>query len=60
MDRDVVDLTVGIAVIAAALSVLCVLVFWSHRAIERIARGRSGSAREIARTLGGEEEDGER
>ena len=49
MDVDVINLTVGIAVIAASLGLLVFLVLWSRRTIERIARSKSRSARQIAR-----------
>ena len=51
MDRDTLDLWVGLVVIATALSLLTVLVFWSRRTIERIARTKSRSAREITKDL---------
>lgn len=52
MDPDVIDLTVGISLIAASLALLVSLVLWSRRTIERIARSKSRSAREIARLRG--------
>lgn len=51
MDRDTLDVWVGLAVIATALLLLTLLVFWSRRTIERIARTQSRSAREISKDL---------
>ncbi len=51
MDKDTLDLTVGLIVAGVALGLVTVLVFLSRRTIERIARSKSRSAREIARTL---------
>jgi len=45
---------IGIAIIACSLVVLIYLTFWSRRTIERIARGRGRSAREIQKELGDE------
>jgi len=42
---------IGCLVIAASLGVLVYLVFRSRRTIERIARSRGRSAREISREL---------
>ena len=47
------DLTIGCIVIAGALGVLVGLVWWSRRTIDRIARSRSSSAREILKELRG-------
>lgn len=51
MDKDTLDVWIGLVVIAVALGVLTVLVFWSRRTIERIARSKSRSAREITKDL---------
>ena len=50
MDADII---IGLVVGAVALSVLTGLVFWSRRAIGRIADGGSRTAREILRELRG-------
>ena len=49
MSRDVIDLTVGVAIMVVSLGLVVFLVLWSRRRIERIARSKSRSAREIAR-----------
>jgi len=46
-----VNLIIGGIVIALSLGVLAVLVLWSRRRIERIARMESRSARQISREL---------
>jgi len=46
MDMDV---AVGVVVIAVAICTISVLVFWSRRAINRIASDGFGSARKIVR-----------
>lgn len=46
------DALVGIIVIAASLVVLTVLVLWSRRRIERIARKGYDTARAIEKDLG--------
>jgi len=45
------NLIVGAIVIALSLATLAVLVLWSRRRIERIARMESRSARQISREL---------
>ena len=47
------DLVIGFTVGGAALAVLTVLVAWCRQRIERIARGKAGTAREILRDLHG-------
>ena len=42
---------IGIVVLFVALTTLIWLVLWSRRAINRIARGDAGSAREIEKVL---------
>jgi hypothetical protein len=51
MDTETI---VGCVVIVASLGLLTYLVLWSRRAINRIARSRSRSAREIDRELRGD------
>ena len=51
MDREVL---IGFAVVAGALGLIVYLVVWSRRTIERIARKRLGSAREILRDINGD------
>ena len=46
MDMDV---AIGVFVVAAAICSIGVLVFWSRRAINRIASDGFGSARKIVR-----------
>ena len=46
------DILLGILVVAASLGCLTCLVLWSRRRINRIARGRFGSARTLERELG--------
>ena len=43
------DALLGCLVTAGALGLLTVLVLWSRRTIDRIARGGFGSVREIER-----------
>ena len=50
MDGEVV---IGFAVVAGALGVIVYLVLWSQRSIDRIARRRLGSAREILKDRNG-------
>ena len=45
---------IGFAVVAAALGAITWLVFWSRRTIDRIARNRLASAREILKDLKGD------
>ena len=42
---------IGCAAVVGALGVIVFLTLWSHRTIERIARGEGRSAREITREL---------
>ena len=51
MDPDAFDVMIGLIVMALSLATLLLLVFWSRRRIERIARTESRSAREIARDM---------
>jgi hypothetical protein len=51
IDKDTLDRTSGIVLIVVALGLVTVLVLYSRRIIERIARSKSRSAREIARDL---------
>lgn len=51
MDPDDLDVMIGLIVMALSLAVLLLLVLWSRRRIERIAKTESRSAREIARDL---------
>ena len=48
-----IEVLIGFAVVAGALGLIVYLVVWSRRTIERIARKRLRSAREILRDING-------
>ena len=50
MDPDTV---IGLALVAFAMALLCVLVIWSIRRIDRISRSGLSSARAIEKELDG-------
>jgi uncharacterized iron-regulated membrane protein len=54
MVADGLDIWIGCSLIVLALSVSGLLVFWSRRRIDRIARSGKRSAREITRELNGD------
>ena len=47
------DTIIGLALIAFAMALLCVLVIWSIRRINRISRSGLNSARAIEKELDG-------
>ena len=47
------DILIGCIAVAGAVGLITCLVLWSRRAIDRIARSRSSSAREIVKELRG-------
>ena len=51
MTKESLDIVIGCVLIVGALALMTFLTFWSRRTIDRIARSKGRSAREIRKEL---------